>query len=80
MYSSVKEELASPNPGQKKPQEVVGRGEGCYHILAHYSYSIAEKRLFSQNLLKIEPFYIIIMTCLHTQRTDKIIRQCGLDG
>ncbi len=37
MSFSVKEALASLNSGLKNPLEDVGRGQGNYEILAHYS-------------------------------------------
>ncbi len=53
MSPSVKEDLASPNPGQKLLEDV-GRVEGCFKTLADYSQvqGQARKELFYKNCSK----------------------------
>ncbi len=62
MSSSVKEELASPNPGKKKLLEDVGRGEGCFKTLADYPqvHYQDRKELYLQKLFKREQLKLFI--------------------
>ncbi len=82
MFSGVKEELASPNPGKKKPLEDVGIGEGCQETLANYSQvqHQALKELFVPNLYK-EPFEFVFFHKLSSHMKDwQDKRQFSLDS
>ncbi len=68
MSSNVKEELASPNPGQKKLPEDVGRGEGCFKTLADYSQVQARNEFFEQKLFKKEQFKLFISYSVLTNK------------
>jgi hypothetical protein len=60
--SSVKEELASPNPGKKNLPEDVGRGEGCLETLANYSQVQGHAKTVQKRVIKM----IYLITCSHT--------------
>jgi hypothetical protein len=62
MSSSVKEELASPNPNKKKLLEDVSRGEGCFKTLDNYSQVQDQdrKELYLQKMFKREQLKLFI--------------------